>query len=58
MQCLIIIVPDREEQLHAAVSKTFQEAGVDASMGIDFKVYCRVLREVPLDMAVELPTAD
>lgn len=48
----------REEQLQVAVSKTFQEAGVDASMGIDFKVYCRVLRDVPLEMAVELPTTD
>lgn len=48
----------REEQLQAAVSKAFQEAGVDASMGIDFKVYCRVMQDVQLDMAVELPVAD
>ena len=50
--------PNSEEQLQAAVSKAFQEAGVDASVGIDFKVYCRVMRDVQLDMAVELPTAD
>ncbi len=48
----------RDDQLHTAVSKAFKEAGVDIACGITYKVYCKVLRDVPLEMEVELPIAD